>query len=95
MAYNNFTLDSVKNQFKLKLSDYPFCETIPLVEPQAIILDILNQWLPIAEASRTEKARSEMLVSPILLEAKRLANERIQIFSGEEFNVDKDRKSVV
>jgi hypothetical protein len=25
MAYNNFTLDSVKNQFQLKLTDRRFC----------------------------------------------------------------------
>jgi hypothetical protein len=91
MAYNNFTLDSVKNQFKLKLSDRPFCESISSVEPQAIVLDILKQWLPIAEAARTEKAKSELLVSPILIEARRLASERVQIFSGEEFNVDRER----
>ncbi len=91
MAYNNFTLDSVKNQFKLKLNDHPFCESIAPVEPQPMILDILNQWLPIAEAARTEKAKSELLVSPILIEARRLADDRVQIFSGEEFNVDRSR----
>ena len=91
MAYNNFTLDSVKNQFKLKLNDYPFCAALPLAEPAPDILSVLNRWLPIAEAARTEKARSEILVSPILLEARRLTNERVQVFSGEEFNVDKER----
>ena len=91
MAYNNFTLDSVKNQFKLRLNDSPFCDLISPIEPQAIILDILNQWLPIAEAARTEKAKSELLVSPILIEARRLASDRVQIFSGEEFNVDRER----
>ena len=91
MAYNNFTLDSVKNQFKLKLNDHPFCESIAPVEPQPMILDILDQWLPIAEAARTEKAKSELLVSPILIEARRLADDRVQIFSGEEFNVDRSR----
>jgi hypothetical protein len=91
MAYNNFTLDSVKNQFKLRLADSPFCESLPPAEPAADILSVLNRWFPIAEAARTEKARSEILVSPILLEARRLANERVQIFSGEEFNVDRDK----
>ena len=91
MAYNNFTLDSVKNQFKLKLSDRPFCENLPLAEPAPDILSVLNRWLPIAEAARTEKARSEILVSPILLEATRLADKQVQLFSGEEFNVDRER----
>jgi hypothetical protein len=91
MAYNNFTLDSVKNQFQLKLTGRRFCASLPDVEPQASFLEILNQWFPVAEAARTEKARSEILVSPILLEARRLATDRVQIFSGEEFNVDRDR----
>jgi hypothetical protein len=91
MAYNNFTLDSVKNQFKLKLRDHPFCSALPPAEPAPDILSVLNRWVPIAESARTEKARSEILVSPILLEARRLTNERVQIFSGEEFNVDKER----
>ena len=91
MAYNNFTLDSVKSQFKLKLSDSPFCENLPLAELAPDISSVLDRWLPIAEAARTEKARSEILVSPILLEATTLADRQVQLFSGEEFNVDRER----
>ena len=91
MAYNNFTLDSVKNQFKLKITDERFCESLPLVEPQLSMLDIFNQSFRLAEVARTEKAKSELLVSPILVEARRLTNERVQLFSGEEFDVDKER----
>ncbi len=88
MAYNNFTLDSVKNQFKLNITDERFCESLPLVEPQPSMLDIFNQSFLLAEVARTEKAKSELLVSPILVEARRLTNERVQLFSGEEFDVD-------
>ena len=91
MAYNNFTLDSVKNQFKLKITDERFCESLPLVEPQPSMLDIFNQSFRLAEVARTEKAKSELLVSPILVEARRLTNERVQLFSGEEFDVDRER----
>jgi hypothetical protein len=91
MAYNNFTLDSVKNQFKLKITDERFCESLSLVEPQPSMLDIFNQSFRLAEVARTEKAKSELLVSPILVEARRLTNEQVQLFSGEEFDVDKER----
>jgi hypothetical protein len=91
MAYNNFTLDSVKNQFKLRITDERFCESLPLVEPQPSMLDIFNQSFRLAEVARTEKAKSELLVSPILVEARRLTNEQVQLFSGEEFDVDKER----
>jgi hypothetical protein len=85
MAYNNFTLNSVKNLFKLKIKDAPFCEPLPTAEPSPEMASILAEWFPIAQAARTEKALSEMLVSPILLEAKKLANQPVQLFSGEEW----------
>lgn len=91
MAYNNFTLDSVKHQFKLNLFDSPFCDRLPIAEPQSEFLTIINQWLPLAQRAKSEKAKSELLVSPILVEARRLVNETVQLFSGEEFNVDRDR----
>jgi hypothetical protein len=91
MAYNNFTLNSVKDLFKLKVKDAPFCETFPSAEPSPEMAGILAEWLPVAQAARTEKALSEMLVSPILLEARRLADRQVQLFSGEEFDVDRER----
>ena len=91
MAYNNFTLDSVKHQFNLNLIDSPFCDSLPMAEPQPEFLTIIGQWLLLAQRARSEKAKSELLVSPILVEARRLVNETVQLFSGEEFNVDRDR----
>ena len=91
MAYNNFTLDSVKHQFSLNLIDLPFCDNLPIAEPQPAFLTIINQWLPLAQRAKSEKAKSELLVSPLLIEARRLVNESVQLFSGEEFNVDRDQ----
>lgn len=91
MAYNNFTLNSVKDLFKLKVKDEPFCETLASAEPSPEMASILAEWFPVAQAARTEKALSEMLVSPLLLEARRLADRQVQLFSGEEFDVDRDR----
>jgi hypothetical protein len=36
----------------------------------------------------TEKARSEVITNPVLLEVRRILNFQISVFSGEEFNVD-------
>jgi hypothetical protein len=91
MAYNTFTLNSVKDQFKLKIKDSPFCETLPTAEPSPEMASILAEWFPIAQAARTEKALSELLVSPILLEARKLTHQSVQLFSGEEFEVDRNR----
>jgi hypothetical protein len=91
MAYNNFSLSDVLDRFDLNLLESTFCESIPLVTPQPEFLTIFEQSLPWARRTKSEKAKSELLISPILVEVRRLGKNRVQLFSGEEFNVDKDR----
>jgi hypothetical protein len=91
MAYNNFTLESVQSQFGLTLIDSPFCADLGNANPQPEFLTIFNQWLPLAQRAKSEKAKSELLVSPVLTEVRRLTGAQVQLFSGEEFNVDKDQ----
>jgi hypothetical protein len=38
----------------------------------------------------SEKARSEFIIAPFLVELKDLVKDEISIFSGKEFNVDKE-----
>jgi hypothetical protein len=42
MAYNNFTLETVTEQFALNLLDDPFCESLPTADPQPEFLTIFN-----------------------------------------------------
>jgi hypothetical protein len=55
----------------------------------------LNTWLqeqvPLGLAIGTQKARSEMIIAPILVEARKLMQRRVSLFSGIEFNVDPDQ----
>ena len=91
MAYNNFSLQDVIDRFELNLLEAAFCDSLLPVTPQPEFLTIFSQSLPLAQRARSEKAKSELLVSPILVEAQRLVGNQIHLFSGEEFNVDKDR----
>ena len=91
MAYNNFTLESVKSQFNLKLINNPFCELLSIAEPQVEFLTIFDESFVMAQIARSEKAKSELLVSPILVQARKLVDRRVQLFSGEEFDVDRER----
>jgi hypothetical protein len=91
MAYNNFTLELVKSQFGLKLIDNNFCEFLPTAEPQIEFLTIFDESFILAKVARSEKAKSELLVSPILVQARRLASQKVQLFSGEEFDVDREQ----
>ncbi|MEM8641431.1 MAG: hypothetical protein AAGG51_21825 [Cyanobacteria bacterium P01_G01_bin.54] len=49
---------------------------------------ILAENVDLAVAMSTEKARSELIIAPILLEARRRSEQGVSIFSGVEFNVD-------
>ena len=91
MAYNNFTLELAKDRFDLKLTNNRFCELLPISEPQSEFLTIFDESFSLAEVAKSEKAKSELLVSPILVQARRLVDRQVQLFSGEEFNVDQDK----
>jgi hypothetical protein len=91
MAYNNFSLQSAIDQFELNLLDSRFCEQLSAVTPSPDFMAIFAQYLPLAQRAKSEKAKSELLVSPILVEVRRSVNNQIELFSGEEFNVDKEQ----
>jgi len=89
MAFSDFTLASVKQQFGLTLHETPHLfqsiESVPISEN---LQKALEDNTILALASNTEKARSEMLITPILIELRRLLNNQISLFSGISFNVD-------
>jgi len=62
-------------------------EVLP-VEPSALLQETLKETVPWAIAVGSEKARSEGIINPVLLEVKRQLEGRISVFSGEEFNVE-------
>jgi hypothetical protein len=92
MPYSDFTISEIKDKFQIDIE-----ESINLFSnvEKAFISDSLNQILeeniPLALAIHTEKARSEMIVTPILIELRKILNHQISLFSGVEFNVDKEK----
>jgi hypothetical protein len=90
MPYQNFTLETVTHQFELNLRDLRFCESLPSADPQPEFLTIFQQWFRLAQTAQSAKAKSELLVSPILAEVMQLTQKRVQLFSGQEFNVEID-----
>lgn len=92
MAYSDFSLAKVKNNFGLTLDETRnlFAETQPVL-PSEMLKNLLIDYIPLATAISTEKARSEFLIAPILAEVRRLLNNRISLFSGNEFNVEPAR----
>jgi hypothetical protein len=89
MSYSNFSLDILKERFGLQITTSK--ELFVDVEGVSIsqwLKETLQQNYPVAIAIHTEKARSEMIVAPVLLEVRRQLDNRISLFSGVEFNVD-------
>ena len=66
----------------MELKDFQVCERDL---PDALYQEYLQAE---AIAVDTEKARSEVIINPVLLEVRRILNSSISVFSGEEFNVD-------
>jgi hypothetical protein len=90
MAYSDFTtLTKVREAFGLTIEESINLFTdIPEVLPSSHLQTTLNENVFLATAINTEKARSELIIAPVLLELRRIFDFQIGFFSGSEFNVD-------
>ncbi|EDN68099.1 conserved hypothetical protein [Beggiatoa sp. PS] len=89
MPYSSFTLKKIEKTFQLQ-------ETVQNLFPNVQPLEI-SDWLQQTLEKgaclplKSEKARSEMIVVPILLEMMEKNHRTITIFSGENLEVDTDK----
>jgi hypothetical protein len=92
MAYSDFKLSEVVKKFALTINEKIdlFADT-PEVECSEILSATLKNNIPLALAINTEKARSEMLIAPILIEVRNLFEAQISLFSGVDFNVEPEQ----
>ena len=91
MPYSKFSLQELKQKFNITLTATPGkFNKLPEVAPSQILLEILEDNVPLAVAIGSEKARSEFIVAPILVAIKKHLKQQISLFSGIEFNVDSE-----
>jgi len=93
MSYSEFTtLDKVQKVFNLSITeDRDLFTDIEGLVISDYLRQTLKEYLPLATAINTEKARSEFLIAPVLAELRRQANYQISLFSGTEFDVDQEK----
>ncbi|NES86842.1 MAG: hypothetical protein F6K10_38945 [Moorea sp. SIO2B7] len=92
MSYSSFNLEHVKQKFNLNtIEEFDIFANIETLESSKFLQKILRDNLSIAIASNSEKARSEMIIAPILVELKRQFKEKINLFSGVDFTVDENQ----
>jgi hypothetical protein len=88
MAYSDFSLRKVSQDFKLTLTQGTFLSEYQPITPSTYLAQYLDKSLPLAIALGTEKARSEMIICPILIEVREILQREISLFSGIDFTVD-------
>lgn len=90
MPYSQFkTIAQAKAAFKLTVIEGDrFLPQTPPIAPSQTLSGYLQETLPIVATSGSEKARSEGIIYPVLVDVRRFLNRQVSLFSGEEFNVD-------
>jgi hypothetical protein len=88
MAYSDFTIEKVNQDFHLQVMAEAFLGEVPLVQPSAWLVESLRRGANLAQIMGTEKAKSELIIMPVLVEIHELFRDRISLFSGKTFNLD-------
>ncbi len=88
MAYGDFTKEQLETDFGIRFEGnrlFPYAE----IAPSEWLLNTIQLGRKLGV--RSEKARSERLVNPILTELAQINNFELSIYSGEQLNVDKGK----
>lgn len=92
MAYSNFTIEEVIKAFQLETDEAAdISSDIELIVPSEHLTTTLSRNVPLALAIGTEKAKSELIVTNVLVELREKFEQRISLFSGIDFNVDVEK----
>lgn len=92
MPYSNFTLRQVEKDFHLQIEEkIDLFAHVEAIAPSDDLKRILAENIPLALAINTEKARSEFLIAPTLLELRRRSPTPVSLFSGTEFSISPEQ----
>jgi hypothetical protein len=90
MAYSDFSLEDLESKFGIRNRlDELFDEVLPIKPSETLENALaLARELPV----RSEKAKSELIILPILLELRNINSKYFTIYSGDHLNVDENLK---
>jgi len=91
MAFRDFTFAGVQQAFSLVLAEDDLFGAVPSAPPRPELAERVRVGVELALAVNTEKARSEFIIAPVLLELRQSLAGRFGLFSGVEFDVDSSR----
>ena len=93
MSYSDFkTIDQAVSALGLTVEDtFHLFSHIAPTEPSQRLKETLEETLDLAASISTEKARSELIITPVLLEVRRIFKNKVGYFSGNTFNIDESK----
>ena len=89
MSYADFTLETLRPAFGLKVRDQRLFERVGTLEPSRWLVETLANGQDLAVTS--EKARGEFIVAPVLMACRVLLGHDLRIFSGARLDIDPNR----
>jgi hypothetical protein len=92
MPYSDFNLKQVQKDFNLEIIEkLGIFSKIKKSEISDYFITTLEENIPLAVSINTEKAKSELIISNVLIEVRKIFDRKISFFSGIEFNIDKEK----
>ncbi|BAY12394.1 hypothetical protein [Calothrix sp. NIES-2098] len=92
MPYSQFSIENIEANFDITITEsVGIFADISSVEYSSFLEQTLKKYVPLALAIGTEKSRSELILTPILVELKERFQNKISLFSGREFNVSPEK----
>src|SRR6266702_5938571 len=85
MAYNDFTLELVENTLGVIAQPMDLFPGLAPIPVPSWLQEMLTQGMELSLLS--EKARSEFIVSPILLASGAIRHDAVSIYSGQRLDV--------
>src|SRR5947207_7319576 len=91
MSFQQFSFPQVQQDLGLTLHDADLFSAAPPLPVRPEFAAFLQDGVALAVANSTEKAKSEFIIAPVLLELRRALGRSFSLFSGLEWEVDSSR----
>jgi hypothetical protein len=91
MAFRDFTFPQVQHDLGLEVHDTDLFSSVPPATVREEIAAFVRYGVELAVATGTEKARSEFIIAPVLLELRLATKKSFSLFSGVEWSADPAR----
>jgi len=91
MSFKDFSLADVPKKLGLTMRERSFFGAVPERRVSSWLEETLKETTNLALSLGNEKARSELLIAPILLEVRKALEHRVSLFSGIDMFIDEAR----